>query len=179
MAGETLSTPDGQTETVLGTTSVAETQGVLVYNFTVADDHTYFVEGFGDNAGAGADASSSLLDAVWVHNECAGYAHFFPRRLGSTVPYGNKVLTLLSEEEHTAFHAEINAFLSGAAKEGAGGVSYNLGRSNLSRKIAMKLWSPAERVAMVRQFMATWKGGKYLQNFEREIQWMESNGGIE
>ena len=58
----------------MGTTSVAESQGVLVYNFTVADDHTYFVEGFGDNAGAGAgaDASSSLLDAVWVHNNCAG-----------------------------------------------------------------------------------------------------------
>ena len=72
LAGETLSTPDGQTATVVGTTSVAESQGVLVYNFTVADDHTYFVEGFGDNAGAGAgaDASSSLLDAVWVHNNC-------------------------------------------------------------------------------------------------------------
>ncbi|MGC8540564.1 MAG: hypothetical protein ACP5QA_08030 [Phycisphaerae bacterium] len=40
LAGETLSTPDGQTETVVGTTSVANPQGVLVYNFTVADDHT-------------------------------------------------------------------------------------------------------------------------------------------
>ena len=64
IAGETLSTPDGQTETVVGTTSVAETQGVLVYNFTVADDHTYFVEGFG-SAGI-----SAPLDAVWVHNSC-------------------------------------------------------------------------------------------------------------
>ena len=58
----------------MGTTSVAESQGVLVYNFTVADDHTYFVEGFGSSAGgadaSGSAASGSLLDAVWVHNSC-------------------------------------------------------------------------------------------------------------
>ena len=70
IAGETLSTPDGQTETVVGTTSVADPQGVLVYNFTVADDHTYFVEGFGNNGTTGS-TSGSLLDAVWVHNTCA------------------------------------------------------------------------------------------------------------
>ena len=70
LAGETLSTPDGQTATVIGTTSVAETQGVLVYNFTVADDHTYFVEGFGDSAGSGTTGSFAPLDAVWVHNSC-------------------------------------------------------------------------------------------------------------
>ena len=70
LAGETLSTPDGQTETVIGTTSVAEPQGVLVYNFTVADDHTYFVEGFGDSAGSGTTGSFAPLDAVWVHNSC-------------------------------------------------------------------------------------------------------------
>ena len=69
MAGETLSTPDGQTETVVGTSSVAEPQGVLVYNFTVADDHTYFVEGFGNNGTTGS-TPGSLLDAVWVHNSC-------------------------------------------------------------------------------------------------------------
>ena len=69
MAGETLSTPDGQTATVMGTTTVAETQGVLVYNFTVADDHTYFVEGFG-SAATGAAGTMAPLDAVWVHNTC-------------------------------------------------------------------------------------------------------------
>ena len=53
----------------MGTTSIAETQGVLVYNFTVADDHTYFVEGFGNNGTTGS-APGSLLDAVWVHNTC-------------------------------------------------------------------------------------------------------------
>ena len=51
---------------MVGTTSVAEPVGVRVYNFTVADDHTYFVEGFG---GAG---NAAPLDAVWVHNTCAG-----------------------------------------------------------------------------------------------------------
>jgi hypothetical protein len=68
MAGETLSTPDGQTETVVGTSSVAEPQGVLVYNFTVADDHTYFVEGFGSSSASSGTAAP--LDAVWVHNNC-------------------------------------------------------------------------------------------------------------
>jgi hypothetical protein len=41
----------------------------LVYNFTVADDHTYFVEGFGNNGTTGS-TPGSLLDAVWVHNSC-------------------------------------------------------------------------------------------------------------
>ncbi len=49
---------------MVGTSSVADPAGVLVYNFTVADDHTYFVEGFG-SAG-----TSAPLDAVWVHNTC-------------------------------------------------------------------------------------------------------------
>ncbi len=80
-AGETLSTPDGQTATVVGTTTVAEPQGVLVYNFTVADDHTYFVEGFGSNGTTGSAAAP--LDAVWVHNDCdfAGH-HGIPKFLG-------------------------------------------------------------------------------------------------
>ncbi len=69
IAGEILSTPDGQTETVVGTSSVAETQGVQVYNFTVADDHTYFVKGFGSGSTSGT-GTGSLLDAVWVHNNC-------------------------------------------------------------------------------------------------------------
>jgi hypothetical protein len=71
LAGETLSTPDGQTETVVGTTSVAEPQGVAVYNLTVADDHTYFVEGFGSASNAdGTTGSTNTVDAVWVHNNC-------------------------------------------------------------------------------------------------------------
>ena len=76
IAGETLSTPDGQTETVVGTTSIAEPQGVAVYNLTVADDHTYFVEGFGSGTaangttGGNGTATAAPLDAVWVHNTC-------------------------------------------------------------------------------------------------------------
>ena len=59
-------------KTVVGTTSVAESQGVLVYNFTVADDHTYFAEGFGSATNAdGTTGSFAPLDAVWVHNNCA------------------------------------------------------------------------------------------------------------
>ena len=59
-------------KTVVGTTSVAESQGVLVYNFTVADDHTYFAEGFGSATNAdGTTGNFAPLDAVWVHNNCA------------------------------------------------------------------------------------------------------------
>ena len=177
MAGETLSTPDGQTETVVGTSSVAEPQGVLVYNFTVADDHTYFMEGFGNNGTTGS-TPGSLLDAVWVHNECEGFAHLFPRRLGSSIPYRNKVLTYLSAVDHTAFHADLNAYLSRYQIESAKYGLVNLGRSNLSRDIAMELWSGAERVSFVRNFMTTWRGGQYLQNFEGEIQWLLQHGGI-
>ena len=62
---------DGQTATAVGTVTVAEPQGVLVYNFTVADDHTYFVEGFGSATNAdGTTGSAGPLDAVWVHNSC-------------------------------------------------------------------------------------------------------------
>ena len=56
---------------MVGTTSVAEPVGVRVYNFTVADDHTYFVEGFGGASGVtGSAGTSAPLDAVWVHNDC-------------------------------------------------------------------------------------------------------------
>ena len=56
---------------MVGTTSVAEPVGVRVYNFTVADDHTYFVEGFGGASGVtGSAGTSAPLDAVWVHNTC-------------------------------------------------------------------------------------------------------------
>ncbi len=73
--------------TVIGTTSVAEPQGVLVYNFTVAEDHTYFVEGFGSasNADGTTESSAGLLDAVWVHNECDlpdGLHEWSPSELG-------------------------------------------------------------------------------------------------
>ena len=84
-AGETLSTPDGQTATVVGTVTVAEAQGVLVYNFTVADDHTYFVEGFGSATSADGTTGSSAgpLDAVWVHNSCDFEGHHgIPKFLG-------------------------------------------------------------------------------------------------
>ncbi len=54
---------------MVGTASVAEPQGVSVYNFTVADDHTYFVEGASNNDTTGT-AAATPLDAVWVHNSC-------------------------------------------------------------------------------------------------------------
>ncbi len=69
-AGEQLATPDGQSAMVLGTSSEAEANGVQVYNFTVANDHTYFVEPA--TGGAGATPGTLGVDALWVHNNCFG-----------------------------------------------------------------------------------------------------------
>ena len=67
----------------MGTTSVAESQGVLVYNFTVADDHTYFVEGFGSATNAdGTIGGFDPLDAVWVHNSCVNGPYRDPEQPG-------------------------------------------------------------------------------------------------
>lgn len=96
----------------------------------------------------------------------------------SSIPYRNKVLTYLSAVDHTAFHADLNAYLSRYQIESAKYGLVNLGRSNLSRDIAMDLWSGAKRVSFVRNFMTTWRGGQYLQNFEGEIQWLLQHGGI-
>ena len=63
--GNQLESPDGQVETVLGTSTEAEPNGVQVYNFTVANDHTYFVEPAATDSGL-----TTGLDAVLVHNSC-------------------------------------------------------------------------------------------------------------
>jgi hypothetical protein len=62
VAGEQLIEPDGSLASVVSATMTAEPQGVTVYNFQVANDHTYFV-----NDGAGS---------VWVHNTCTGGGHY-------------------------------------------------------------------------------------------------------
>ncbi len=54
---------------VLGTSSEAEANGVQVYNFTVANDHTYFVEPA--TGGPGATPGTLGVDGLWVHNTCA------------------------------------------------------------------------------------------------------------
>jgi len=57
-AGFRLEDADGNSATVIATTSESHPEGVLVYNFTVDEDHTYFVLNAGD-------------DPIWVHNTCA------------------------------------------------------------------------------------------------------------
>ena len=94
---------------MVGTTTVAEAQGVLVYNFTVADDHTYFVEGFGcaTNADGTTSATGSFaapLDAVWVHNDCDFEGHHgIPKFLG-----GNREQELYGVE--SAWHTGPGSF---------------------------------------------------------------------
>jgi hypothetical protein len=53
-AGEMIEEASGGYASVVSSISEAHPQGVTVYNFTVANDHTYFVDQGGD--------------AVWVHN---------------------------------------------------------------------------------------------------------------
>jgi hypothetical protein len=55
---------------VVSTAGIAEPHGVSAYNFTLADDHTGFVEGSKSNNTTGT-AAAAPLDAVWVHNDCA------------------------------------------------------------------------------------------------------------
>ena len=55
--GEKLEEPDGSAATIMGNVDEPEAAGVDVYNFEVANDHTYFVADGGDG--------------VWVHNDYA------------------------------------------------------------------------------------------------------------
>jgi hypothetical protein len=55
-AGEQLQEPDGSIATVVSNSDDPQANGVTVYNFTVANDHTYFVNDGGES--------------VWVHNTC-------------------------------------------------------------------------------------------------------------
>ena len=66
-----------QRETVVSTASISEPQGVSVYNFTVADDHTYFVEGASNHDTTGT-AAAAPLDALWVHDDCAAAENATP-----------------------------------------------------------------------------------------------------
>jgi filamentous hemagglutinin len=56
-AGAILTLSDGQTATVLGTQTIAIPEGLTVYNLTVSDGSTYFV-----------DEGQGSVSAVWVHN---------------------------------------------------------------------------------------------------------------
>ncbi|MFT3788419.1 MAG: polymorphic toxin-type HINT domain-containing protein [Tepidisphaeraceae bacterium] len=60
--GTELAAPDGSTRTVTISTRIEHPEGVTVYNMTVAADHTYFV----------ADAETSFIRPVWVHNADCG-----------------------------------------------------------------------------------------------------------
>jgi hypothetical protein len=60
--GDELTEPFGAITTVISARHETHREGVLVYNFRVADSHTYFVRELGSTA-----------EPVWVHNsDCAG-----------------------------------------------------------------------------------------------------------
>ena len=92
-AGDEVTLADGSRGTILATGREEHPEGVPVYNFEVADLHTYFV------SAPGVGASSSIL----VHNDCH---HPIPKFLG-----GNQRQTLLSQIDH-AVHVEYHQLLS-------------------------------------------------------------------
>lgn len=86
------------------------------------------------------------------------------------MPYGSKLLTSMSGALHTAFHADLNKYLSKFTIT-VGGKLITLGQSNLATKIATNAWKPEEIAQILRKFMASWKGGKYASNFEKEAEY--------
>ena len=110
VSGDVLASPDGQRETVAGSVEVADPNGIQVYNFTVAVDHTYFVEGFG--------GSTAPLDAVWVHNGC-DWHDGLPKFLGG---FPRQILYNVNDALHSAFHSDLTKALMQEGFPRVGGI---------------------------------------------------------
>ncbi len=95
-----------------------------------------------------------------VHN---AYHHYWPRWLGSDVPHGNKILTDLSDNDHTALHTALRQWLQAnhpAMMHGPG----NSGAVITSR---FPYWQ--DRVAVLDDFYAQYQGGAHLDAFRAEV----------
>jgi hypothetical protein len=99
--GQKLVGAGGAVLTVVANQDWKPDGGVVVYNFQVEGDHTYFV---GDIHAQG--------EWVWTHNMCDGFHHYAPRGWGSDVPYGPKWLgNKLTSDDHTSLHRGFSDFL--------------------------------------------------------------------
>jgi hypothetical protein len=104
--GATLDQPDGSDAVVIGSAYESYPEGVVVYNFEVEGDHTYFVED--------GDGSQTANDfGVWAHNTCVG-GRFFGTYKGKPVEFKNSspgsiVFTKRSTEETDALRNAFNS----------------------------------------------------------------------
>lgn len=143
--GDRVATLDGQWATVDEVYDSGEFE--TVYNLRVADFHTYFA---GDE---------HWNFAVWAHNTCAGYHHFVPRFMGSTIGYGNKILTThFNAASHTAIHDAMYTFLSARGMNWWKGQTWNV--ANFGR---------TERLKALVDFYKSYNGGVHLNDFIIEL----------
>jgi hypothetical protein len=130
VVGDRVRQSDGSSLLVIANADDKRPEGVLVFNFAVEGNHTYFVEdGAGEN------------DWAWVHNRCAGYHHLYTRGFGSKLPHGHASLPYLSSKQHTRVHELFSGFLE--AKTGfrygsMSGAEWRSFRSEKWRKAATK-----------------------------------------
>ena len=147
--GQKLVGAGGAVLTVVANRDWKPDGGVVVYNFQVEGDHTYFV---GNIHAQG--------EWVWTHNMCDGFHHFAPRAWGSNVPYGEKYLSHLDGIQHTNIHRGWSDFLKDRT-----GQYYNA--------LSGKQWQGAldfrTRRGLLIDFHKTFENGKYWTHFVEEV----------
>jgi len=140
--GENLQSADG---TIVQVTRITPRRGppVEVFNFEVDAEHVYHV------------GTSGVL----VHNACH---HYWPKWLGSTVPYQHPSLTNMSNANHSGLHTALRQFLQNRfprLMHGAGNSGATI-RANYS-------WT--DRVNAFDDFYAQYQGGTHLGPFRTEV----------
>ena len=92
-AGSKVTTRDGKTLVVKSTKREAHPEGLPVYNFEVADDHTYFV--------------GQANGGTWVHNACDMQLHHaWPKYLGGAE---DQLLEAMPTDLHIEYHRGLEA----------------------------------------------------------------------
>jgi hypothetical protein len=131
-----------------------------VYNIEVDGEHVFYV---GE-------------DGVLVHNECAGWHHYFTKWLGSKVRNGNNgILRWLSKPEHTHLHDAMRKWM----KKNYPDLMYGprKGRSHMVGTYTLR-----SRIKALREFYGQYrdaKGRSHLAAFEAELSDSLAKGLIE
>ena len=92
--GDTLAEPGGGVTTVTHVRREDHPEGLVVYNFRVAESHTYFVRAEGSDA-----------EPVWVHNNACGDAD--PASLEQGHQYSDRAVQLWETLGEYRFHATV------------------------------------------------------------------------
>lgn len=141
--GEQLQCADG---TITQVTRITPRRGppVEVYNFEVDAEHVYHV------------GTSGVL----VHNAC--HHHYWPKWLGSQVPYRDRLLTPMGGGAHKKLHDALRTFLQSRYP--------NLMHSSSNPgKFIQVTNRMRDRLAALDDFYSTYQGGKHLQKFRDEV----------